>query len=101
LSQEELASGGVEALLVSLFNLEWGCYAQAGGVEELEFCLFLVVFPVRCISSVSPRVYFRKHDFCFLPLVAILESRYFSFLSVNMDFSKNVNSSIRHVQKLI
>jgi hypothetical protein len=54
--------------------MEWGCYAQAGGVEELEFCLFLVIFPARCFSSVSPRFYFRKHTFCFLPLVAILES---------------------------
>jgi hypothetical protein len=40
----------------------------------LEFFLFLVVFPVKYISSVSPRFYFRKHTFCFLPLVAILES---------------------------
>jgi hypothetical protein len=55
--------------------MEWGCYAWAGGVEELEFCLFLVVFPARYISSVSPRFYFRKHTFCFLPLVATLESK--------------------------
>jgi hypothetical protein len=34
----------------------------------------LVVFPVRCISSISPRFYFRKHAFCFLPQVSILES---------------------------
>jgi hypothetical protein len=61
------------ALLVSPFNVEWGCYAQAGGVEGSEFCLFLVVFPARCISSISPRVYFGKHAFCFLPLVAIME----------------------------
>jgi hypothetical protein len=54
--------------------MEWGCYAWARGVEESEFYLFLVVFPARCISSVSPRFYFRKHTFCFLPLVAILES---------------------------
>jgi hypothetical protein len=50
----------------TLFNVEWGCYAQAGGVEELEeseFCLFSVVFPVRCISSVSPRFYFREQAF--------------------------------------
>jgi hypothetical protein len=26
----------------------------------------LVVFPARYISSISPRVYFRKHAFCFL-----------------------------------
>jgi hypothetical protein len=62
------------ALLVSLLNMKWRCYVRAGGVEESKFCLFLVVFPVRCISSVSPRFYFRKHAFCFLPLVAILES---------------------------
>jgi hypothetical protein len=70
----DLVSGGTGALLVSPFNVEWGCYAWARGVEESEYCLFLVVFPGRCISSVSPRFYFRKHAFCFLPLVAILES---------------------------
>jgi hypothetical protein len=62
------------ALLVSPFNVKWRCYMRAGGVEESKFCLFSVVFPVRCISSISPRVYFRKHAFCFLPLVTILES---------------------------
>jgi hypothetical protein len=31
-------------------------------------------FPVSCISSISPRFYFRRHAFCFLPLAAILES---------------------------
>jgi hypothetical protein len=66
--------GGQGNLLVSPFNVEWGCYAQAGGVEESNFCLFLVIFPARCISSISPRFYFRKHAFCFLPLAAILES---------------------------
>jgi hypothetical protein len=43
-------------------------------VEESKFCLFSVVFPVRCISSISPRFYFRRHALCFLPLAAILES---------------------------
>jgi hypothetical protein len=62
------------ALLVSPFNVKWRCYAWAGDVEESRFCLFLVVFPVRCISSISPRFYFRKYTFCFLPLAAILES---------------------------
>jgi hypothetical protein len=65
---------GAEALLVSPFNVKWRCYVQAGGVEESKFCLFSVVFPVRCISSVSPRFYSRGHAFCFLPLAAILES---------------------------
>jgi hypothetical protein len=73
--------GGAGLLLVSLFAMEWGCYAQAGGVEESEFYLFLVVFPARCISSISPRFYFRKHTFCFLPLVAILLSSIFTFLT--------------------
>jgi hypothetical protein len=62
------------ALLVSPFNVEWGCYAGAVDVEVSEFCLFLMVFPTRPISSISPRFYFRKHAFCFLPLVAFLES---------------------------
>jgi hypothetical protein len=53
--------------------VKWGCYAWAGGVGEWKFCL-LVFFPVRSISSISPRFYFRKHAFCFLPLAAILES---------------------------
>jgi hypothetical protein len=60
--------------MVSPFNVEWGCYMWAGGMEGSEFCLFWVVFPVRCISSICPRFYFRKHAFCFLPLVAVLES---------------------------
>jgi hypothetical protein len=58
------------------FNMKWRCSAQAGGVEESKFCLFSVVFPVRCISIVSPRIYCRKPAFCFLPLAAILESLY-------------------------
>jgi hypothetical protein len=52
------------ALLVSPFNVKWRCYAQAWGVEESKFCLLWVVFPVRCISSVSSRFYFRRHTFC-------------------------------------
>jgi hypothetical protein len=68
-----LASGsGAGSLLVSP-NVKYRCYAQAGGVEESKFYLFWVVFPVRCISSISPRFYFRRHAFCFLPLAAILE----------------------------
>jgi hypothetical protein len=70
----ELASDSAGALLVSPFNVEWGCYAWAGGVEESKFCLFLVVFPVKCISIVSLIFYFMKCTFCFFPLVAILES---------------------------
>jgi hypothetical protein len=71
----ELASGGsTGTLLDSQFNVEWGWYALAGGVEETEFYLSSMVFPVRCFSSVSPRFYFRKHAFCFIPLVPILES---------------------------
>jgi hypothetical protein len=70
----------VGALLVSPLNVKWRCSAQAGGVEGSKFCLFLVVLPVMCISSVSPRFYFRRHFFCFLPLAAILESPILLFL---------------------
>jgi hypothetical protein len=73
------------ALLVSLFNMKWRCYAQAGGVGELKFCLFWVVFPARCIFSVSPRFYFRRQTFCFLPLAGIiLESPYFVFVFLGL-----------------
>jgi hypothetical protein len=65
---------GTGALLVSPLNVEWECYTWAGSVEESKFCLFSLVFPIRYISSISPRFYFRKHAFCFLPLVTILES---------------------------
>jgi hypothetical protein len=84
------------ALLVFLFNVKWGCYAQAGVVEVSEFCLFLVVFPTRRISSVSPRFYFRKHDFCFLPLVAILESpltHQFKYIKIFPDLLVNFKAS--------
>jgi hypothetical protein len=65
------------ALLLFPLNMKWRCYARAGDVEESKFCLFWVVFPVRCISSISPRFYFRRHAFCFLPLAAILELKKF------------------------
>jgi hypothetical protein len=43
-------------------------------VEGSKFCLFSVVLPARCVSSISPRFHYRRHAFCFLPLAAILES---------------------------
>jgi hypothetical protein len=67
------ATGGPGALLVSPFNVKWRCSALAGGVEGSKFCLFLVVLPARCVSSVSPRFHYRRHAFCFHPLAAILE----------------------------
>jgi hypothetical protein len=85
-----LASGSVGALLVFLFNVKWECYARARGVEESKFCLFSVVFPVRGISSISPRFYFRKHAFCFLPLAAILESPRIIFLKSDLIASTNM-----------
>jgi hypothetical protein len=65
---------GIGALLVSPFNLKWRFSSQAGGVKGSKFCLFSVALPARCVSSVSPRFYFRRHAFCFLTLAAILES---------------------------
>jgi hypothetical protein len=92
-----LASGGAGALLVSPFNVKWRCYAQAGGVEESKFCFFSVVFPVRCISSVSPRFYFRKHAFCFLPLVAILESSTITVLNISMFYCLKIYLIIQKI----
>jgi hypothetical protein len=77
-----VSGGGAGALLVSTFNMEWRCYVHAGGVDESKFCLFSVVFPARCNSSISPRFYFRRHVFCFLLLATILESLSLSLSSV-------------------
>jgi hypothetical protein len=67
------ATGSRGALLVSPFNVKWRFSVLAGGVEVSKVCLFLVVLPARCVSSVSPRFHYRRHAFCFLPLTAILE----------------------------
>jgi hypothetical protein len=50
---KELVLGVTGALLVSRYTVAWGSYVQAGGVEVLGFCHFLVVFPVWCVSSIS------------------------------------------------
>jgi hypothetical protein len=64
-------------------------------VEGSKFFLFSVVFPVRCISSISPRFYFRRHTFCFLPLAAILE-----FLKLG-DFNILLSPMKAHLDKKI
>jgi hypothetical protein len=43
-------------------------------VEGSKFCLFSVILPAKCVSSISPRFHYRRLTFCFLPLAAILES---------------------------
>jgi hypothetical protein len=53
------------------FNMKWRCSVLAGGVGGSKFCLFSVVLPARCVSSISPRFHYRRHAFCFLPLAAI------------------------------
>jgi hypothetical protein len=68
------ATGGPGALLVSPFNMKWRFSVLAGGVKGSKFCLFLVILPAKCVSSVSPRFHYRRLTFCFLPLAAILES---------------------------
>jgi hypothetical protein len=40
---------------VSLYIVVWGSYVWARGAEVSKFCLFLVVFPARCVSSISAR----------------------------------------------
>jgi hypothetical protein len=68
------ATGGPGALLVSPLNVKWRFSARAGGVEGSEFCLFSVIMPAKCVSSISLRFHYRRIAFCFLPLAAILES---------------------------
>jgi hypothetical protein len=69
-----LATGGLGALLVSPFNVKWRFSVPAGGVEGSKLCLFSVIMPAKCVSSISPRFHYRRLAFCFLPLAAILES---------------------------
>jgi hypothetical protein len=68
-----LATDGLGALLVSLFNVKWRFSALAGGVEGSKLCLFSVVMPAKCVSIVSPRFHYRRLAFYFLPLATILE----------------------------
>jgi hypothetical protein len=67
-------TGGPGALLVSPSNMKWRFSTLAGGVEGSKLCLFSVIMPAKCVSSVSPRFHYRRLAFCFLPLAAILES---------------------------
>jgi hypothetical protein len=43
-------------------------------VEGSKLCLFSVIMPAKCVSSISPRFQYRRLAFCFLPLATILES---------------------------
>jgi hypothetical protein len=43
-------------------------------VEGSKFCIFSVVLPAKCVSSISPRFHYRRHAFCFFSLATILES---------------------------
>jgi hypothetical protein len=73
-------------LLSSPFNMKWRFSAQAGDVEESKLCLFSVIMPAKCVSSVSPRFHYRRVAFCFLPLAAILEFPLFIyFKTMSMD----------------
>jgi hypothetical protein len=67
------ATGGPGGLLGSPFNVKWRFSAPAGDVEGSKLCLFSVIMPAKCVSSVSPRFHYRRLAFCFLPLAAILE----------------------------
>jgi hypothetical protein len=77
---QPLAAPG--ALLVSLFNVRWRFSVPAGDVEGSKLCLFSVIMPAKCVSSVSSRFHYRRLAFCFLPLATILEFLYFSLIQI-------------------
>jgi hypothetical protein len=79
-----MATGGPGSLLVSPFNMKWRFSAPAGGVEGSKLCLFSVILPAKCVSSVSPRFHYRRLAFCFLPLAAILESPLDDILNIHI-----------------
>jgi hypothetical protein len=72
------------ALLISPFNVKWRFSALARDVEGSKLCLFSVIIPAKCVSSVSPRFHYRRLAFCFLPLAAILESTSLSIIKDNL-----------------
>jgi hypothetical protein len=58
---------------------------RAGGSRLLGFFLLLMVFPARCVSSVSARfLLYRAHAICFVTLVAILEPPSLRFLIITL-----------------
>jgi hypothetical protein len=59
------------ALLGSPFNVRWRFSEPAGDLEGSKLCLFSVIMPAKCVSSVSARFHYRRVTFCFLPLAAI------------------------------
>jgi hypothetical protein len=62
--------------------VKWRFSVPVGGVEGSKLCLFSVIMPAKCVSSVSPRFHYRRLAFCFLPLAAILESLLLSFFNL-------------------
>jgi hypothetical protein len=62
------------SLLVSLYIMALGGYVQAEDLGVSEFCPVLVVFPARCVFSISARfLLYRAQAICFPALVTILE----------------------------
>jgi hypothetical protein len=68
---QPLAAPG--ALLLSPFNVRWRFSALTGDVEGSKLCLFSVIMPAKCVSSVSPRFHYRRVAFCFLPLDQVIK----------------------------
>jgi hypothetical protein len=69
--------------------VRWRFSAPAGDVEGSKLCLFSVIMPAKCVSSVSPRFHYRRLAFCFLPLATILEFPLFMLLNISSLFGNN------------
>jgi hypothetical protein len=95
------ATGGPGALLVSLFNVKWRCSAQAGGVEGSKLCLFSVILPAKCVSSISPRFHYRRLAFCFLPLAAILMVMLVCSRNPSLSLPQNRNNTGRKEEVIL
>jgi hypothetical protein len=63
-------------------------------VEGSKLCLFSVIMPAKCVSSISPWFYDRRLSFCFLPLAAILESRKWFFDRTLKSLATKANKSM-------
>jgi hypothetical protein len=75
-----LAAGGPPCFSI---QREVEILSPAGGVEGSKLCLFSVIMPAKCVSSLSPRFHYSRLIFYFLPLAAILESSALSLVFNN------------------
>jgi hypothetical protein len=70
-------------------------------VEGSKLCLFSVIMPAKCVSSVSPRFHYKRLAFCFLPLAAILESSKIILFIFSFCHFSNISKERRLIRVIV